>query len=80
MKLNLKANLLVVGKSSTFSQKANKNYYSIAVVNELGEAGNLSCDETCYNGILDTFKNYEIGLSYNDQYKFMQAVSAIPLK
>lgn len=76
MRINANVKFLVVGKNRSHSDKTNKDYFSLAVVTDAGEAGNISCTEECFNSISETFKNYEVGLAYNDQYRFMNAVSA----
>lgn len=80
MRINLSAKFMVVGKKAQKSEKTGKDYYSLAVVNESGEAGNVSCNDIAYNNVIDMFKSYQLALVYNDQYNFLQAVDAFPAK
>lgn len=79
MRFNLTTNLMVVGKTKTYSEKSKKDYYGVAVLNDSGEAGNLTCTADCYNDITDIFDRYEFSLQFNSQYNFLQAVSAVKL-
>lgn len=80
MRINMNAKFMVVGKKAQKSEKNGKDYFSLAVVNESGEAGNVSCNDTTFNNVTDLFKMYQLALVFNDQYNFLQAVDAFPAK
>lgn len=80
MRINMNAKFMIVGKTTRKSEKNGKDYFSLAVVNESGEAGNVSCNDLAFNNVTDLFKAYQLALVYNDQYSFLQAVDAFPAK
>lgn len=80
MRIISRTNVTVVGKGSNYSESSKKTYFTIAVLTDSGEAGNISCTEDTFKAVPELFKPYELTLSYNDQYRYMQATAARLLK